>query len=158
MGGKLDLYVIQIRDSKSSRKGLGQPRSFDGSVVDAAAVKSSLSELGASGFLPSFVCVVFCVGVLPVFALSSLSAALLLPAGNSSFGCVTYSFPKHHIFDPGPCSFLGSASQKYCIMRLYRPRSILFMFVLSESVLSLNGEWMKGKLGVGAGAERDIYL
>lgn len=30
MGGKLDLYVIQIRDSKSSRNGWGQPPS-DGS-------------------------------------------------------------------------------------------------------------------------------
>src|SRR5690606_34265177 len=37
------------------------------------------------------------------------------------------SLPRHHIGEPGSSLFLGSGSQKYCTIRLYCPRSTLFI-------------------------------
>lgn len=100
--------MIHILDSKSSKKADGQPWSVVDLVVEEVDVESDLRGLSQTVGSSSVV-----KGADAISGVQSGPVALLL----SSSG-VTYSFPRHHMRDPGPSSFLGSGSQKYCTIRL----------------------------------------
>lgn len=101
--------MIHILDSKSSKKADGQPWSVVDLglevVMNVASELRGLSEaVGGSSVIK---------GADGMSGVESASDTLLL-----SLSGVTYSFPRHHTRDPGPSSFLGSGSQKYCTIRL----------------------------------------
>lgn len=95
MGGKPDLYVIHMRDSKSSRKGCGQPPHRAGSSPFVASLRSS-SRLVRIQLSSSVAPVRSECGAGEDAAVVEVSATWAgVDLGGGGFG--SYCWPRHHM-------------------------------------------------------------
>jgi hypothetical protein len=120
MGGKFDLYVIHILDSKSSRNADGQPPSADSLFIDGTSpstidASSKLllvggTEAGDSGLVDTVEAVVSEGGWESAEddAISTISPWSVVKTGVG--GGVVYCCPRHQIGIPLWSLYLGSGS------------------------------------------------
>lgn len=124
MGEKPERYVIQMRDSKSSRKGCGQPPYCLGSSPFAASFRCASSRLVRIQLSSSVLPVRSTCGVGEGEAAGGAFAASLGAGFGDGGGLGSYCWPRHHMGELP--SLLGRGS--YNVRRICRPtRSMSFM-------------------------------
>lgn len=131
MGEKPERYVIQMRDSKSSRKGCGHPPYCRGSSPFAASFRCASSRLVRIQLSSSEGAVRSTCGVGEGDAAGGVLAASLDAGFGDGGGFGSYCSPRHQMGELP--SLLGSGSYK--VRRMCRPtRSMSFMAAGSGAI------------------------
>ena len=134
IGSKPVRYVIQTRDSKSSRKSEGHPPSWPGPSEDKVESKLLVAELGGV----SGGCGGGRGGRSSVGSEGGVEAEV---AGTRSRFLISrvYGHPRHQAGSLASLSFVGSGSHSFCTMRrLTRPRSAAC--VMAASMATAKGK------------------
>lgn len=116
MAGKPERYENHSFDSKSSRNACGQPPS----VCAALSLRMDVPSSSSDDLITSNVSWSTCFRFPPLASIGGGIVSRVLP---SAVGGKAYSLPRHHTGRVESPLLVGSGSQKYCTIRLYRLRS-----------------------------------